>query len=143
MRLCEGSKSSACLSWLRSHAATHSKSESIDFQLPSDQHFAGKSFWRGLPLWSAWYHKQISNTTRLQQEHKQYSHQASSQGRHMSSSEICKQLLLSCRQCLVMVHGGQGCVVIKVAGIIQGLHHWPAPTYCCTHKLKYACNMLV
>ena len=60
----------------------------------------------------------------------------------MSSSEVCKQLLLSDRQCLVMVHRGQGCVVIKVAGIIQGLHYWPASTYCCAHKLEYACDVL-
>ncbi len=52
----------------------------------------------------------------------------------MSYSEVCKQLLLIGRQCLVMAHRGQGCVVIKVAGIIQGLHEWPAPTY--SHKLK-------
>lgn len=46
-------------------------------------------------------------------------------GQAAVSSKICKELLLSCRQGLLVPHGGQSSVVVKIASIINSLDNWP------------------
>ena len=52
-------------------------------------------------------------------------------GHAAASSKVCKELLLSCRQCLCMLHGGQRSIVIKIAGIIYSLDHRPEKVTIC------------